>query len=98
MDLNLHDRFSKNTRMLNVMKIRPAGAGLFHADRQTYDEASCHFFAVLQTRVKNCLCSRIIWSHVLMHQEIHFTSAPTWGIDCFWTSLRHYIELLKVKA
>jgi hypothetical protein len=56
MDLNLRDRFSKNTRILNVVKIRPVGAELFHADgrtdRQTYDEASSHFFAVLQTRVK----------------------------------------------
>jgi hypothetical protein len=33
-----------------------------------------------------------------MHQEIRLTSAPSWGIDCFWTPLRHYIELLKVKA
>jgi hypothetical protein len=52
MDLNLHDRFAKNTRILNVMKIRPVGAELFHADRQTYDEASSHFFGILQTRVK----------------------------------------------
>jgi hypothetical protein len=52
MEMNLHDRYSKNTRILNVMKISPVGAELFHADRQTYDEASSHFLAILQTRVK----------------------------------------------
>jgi len=29
------DIFSKNTQMLYFMKIRPVGAELFHADRQT---------------------------------------------------------------
>jgi len=33
-------------------KTRPVGAELSHANRQTYDEASSHFFAILQTRVK----------------------------------------------
>ena len=29
------DRFSKNIRISNFMKIRPEGAALFHADGQT---------------------------------------------------------------
>ena len=29
------DRFSKNDQISNLMKIRPVGAELFHADRQT---------------------------------------------------------------
>ena len=29
------DIFSKNIQILNVMKIRPAGTELFHADRRT---------------------------------------------------------------
>jgi hypothetical protein len=33
--LNFFDTFSKNIQILNVMKIRPVGAELFHADRQT---------------------------------------------------------------
>ena len=80
------------------MKIRPVGAELSHADRQTYGEASSHFFAIFANARKNCFCSLIIWSYLLMQEDIHFTSAPSWGMDCFWTPLRHYIELLKVKA
>jgi hypothetical protein len=30
------DRFSKNAQISHLMKIRPVGAVLFHADRQTY--------------------------------------------------------------
>jgi hypothetical protein len=33
--LGIFDRFSKNTQILNSIKIRPVGAELFHADRQT---------------------------------------------------------------
>jgi hypothetical protein len=39
MKLDLLDRFSKNTQ--NVIKIRPVGANLIHADR--HDEASSRF-------------------------------------------------------
>jgi len=42
------------------MKIHPVGAELFLADgrmdRQTYDEANSHFFAILQTHLKNWKC------------------------------------------
>jgi hypothetical protein len=45
------DKFSKNNKIQNLMKIRPVGAELFHADgrtdRQTYtdrhDEANSRF-------------------------------------------------------
>jgi hypothetical protein len=43
------DRFLKNTRISNVMKIRPVGAELFHTDRRTdwqrdrHDEANSRF-------------------------------------------------------
>ena len=46
---NFIDRFSKNFPMSNFMKIRPVGAELFHADRQTdgqtgrHDEANSRF-------------------------------------------------------
>jgi len=39
---NCLDRFSKNPQISNVLKICPAGAELFHADRQ-YDEANSRF-------------------------------------------------------
>jgi hypothetical protein len=32
--LNFLDRFSKNTQTLNLIKIRPVGAELFHVDGQ----------------------------------------------------------------
>jgi hypothetical protein len=39
------DRFSKNAQMSNFLKIRPTGAELLHADRQTYrhEEANSRF-------------------------------------------------------
>ena len=48
-NLNSLERFSKNTQISNLMKVRPVGAELFHAekqaDRQTdrHDEADSHF-------------------------------------------------------
>ena len=57
-DLNFLDRFSKNNRKLNFMKIRPVGMALFSSgrqadrqiDRQTdrIDEASRRFSQVLK--------------------------------------------------
>jgi hypothetical protein len=35
MNLELRDRFSKNTQISNFMKMRPVGAELFHADGRT---------------------------------------------------------------
>jgi len=35
MKLELLDRFSKNTQISNLMKIRPIGAELFHTDGRT---------------------------------------------------------------
>jgi len=34
-NLNFFDKFSQNIQMSYFMKIRPVGAELFHADRQT---------------------------------------------------------------
>ena len=39
LDLNFLDRFSKNTQILNFMKIRSVEAELFHADRRTDRQA-----------------------------------------------------------
>jgi hypothetical protein len=40
--LNFLDRFSKNTQMSNLMKIRRVGAELFHADGQTDGQTDRH--------------------------------------------------------
>jgi hypothetical protein len=44
-NLNSLDRFSKKDQLSNSIKIRPVGAELFHADRQTDkdDEGSSRF-------------------------------------------------------
>jgi len=41
-NLNFLNRFSKNPHISNLMKIRPVGVELFHADRRTdrHDEAN----------------------------------------------------------
>ena len=36
------DRFSKKFQIINFMKIRPVGAELFHADRQTDRQTERH--------------------------------------------------------
>jgi hypothetical protein len=42
--LKFRNKFSKNTQMSNISKIRPVGAGLFHTDGRTdrHDEANSH--------------------------------------------------------
>ena len=44
----------KKTQIQDFVKIRPVGAEMFHADRQTErrDEAKSRFFAILRTSVK----------------------------------------------
>ena len=48
-NLNFLDRFSKKTQVSSLIKIRPVGVELFHADLETggwtdrYDEASSRF-------------------------------------------------------
>jgi len=65
MKLEFAGGFSKNTRILNLMKIRPEGADLFHEDGYTdrrkkgYAEASRSLFAILRTRLKRNNVSEI---------------------------------------
>jgi hypothetical protein len=51
-NLNYLDRCSKNTQISNLMKIRPVGAELFYADRQTDVTKLVVFFEILCTRLK----------------------------------------------
>ena len=46
----------KNTKILNIIKIRPARAELFHADGRTdsHDEANSRFSQVCERAQKNC--------------------------------------------
>ena len=49
-NLNFLDRFTRNTEISNLIKIRPKRAVLFHADRQTWQSLIFFFFAILRTR------------------------------------------------
>jgi len=44
--------FSKNTEMSNFLNVRPVGAELFYAHRQTDMTKLFVFFAILPTRIK----------------------------------------------
>ena len=50
------DAFSKNTQLPNLIKIRPIGAELFHADRRRdmRDGANSLFSKILRTRLQSC--------------------------------------------
>jgi len=52
--LNFLHGFSKNTQIPNLMKIRPVGAKLFHADRQTdrRDKSNSRFSQFWQLRLE----------------------------------------------
>ena len=52
-NFNFADRFSKNIQMSKAMKIRPVGAGLFHAARERERETNItKLFTILRTRLK----------------------------------------------
>jgi hypothetical protein len=62
MDLSLRDRFSKNTRILNVMIIQwEPICSMRRTD--TYNEASSHVFAILQTHVKTAYAA-LSYDHI----------------------------------
>jgi hypothetical protein len=46
------DRFSKNEQISNLMKIRPVGDELFHAEALTDIKKLLVAFAILRTRLK----------------------------------------------
>jgi hypothetical protein len=56
------DRFSKNTRISNFMKIRPMGTELFHADRRTnrHDKTNSRFSHLCEERLKYSLFQTLI--------------------------------------
>jgi hypothetical protein len=53
----IFDRFSRNTRILNLMKILPVGAELFHADGQTDMTKLIVAFRKIAKKPKNCKSS-----------------------------------------
>jgi hypothetical protein len=60
-NFNFPYKYSKNLQILNFVKIRPIGADLFHADRQTYrhDAAHIRFSQFVKARNKKKECSYI---------------------------------------
>jgi len=54
MKLEFVDRFSKNPRIPNLLKIRPVGTELLNADGQTdvHDEVTCRFSQFCEKRLK----------------------------------------------
>jgi len=56
------DRFSKNTRISNFMKMRPMGTELFHADGRTnrHDETNSRFSHLCEKRLKYSLFQTLI--------------------------------------
>jgi hypothetical protein len=53
MKLELSQQIFEKTQMSSLIKIRPVGAELSHADGQTdgHDEANSRVFAILRTRL-----------------------------------------------
>jgi hypothetical protein len=48
MEMKFLDTLSENTETSNLVKIRPVGAEMFHAYRQT-DKANSHNFLIFRT-------------------------------------------------
>ena len=82
--------FEKNSQTSNLMKIRPAGAKLFHADRRTdrHDEAN-------RRLLQFCECSWKLIPSTGCSQQPRVLSATAKYMAVFWTwSGSWYLALL----
>ena len=101
MKLVFHNRFSKNTKISNSMKIGPLGAELFHAVRQTDMTkliAAFHNFANMPNNVK-CRCGYFLYklyNVCIWHKndspshEVHKTCT----VMKVWCTLYNYLYYL----
>ena len=89
-------RFSRNTKIPNFMKIRPVGAELLHADRQTRRSEQSHF-AILRTRLKWTTQNTTIQTQTLNSLtdfSLHIRSTSFKGsVDTIITNLHPFFSL-----
>jgi hypothetical protein len=94
--MNVLDRFSKNTQILNFMKIRPVGAKSFHADQRTDETDICEVafynFTKVSKKRKDCDESKQKKSNKMQQCIKIYYSIFILSSTCFGRHTAHHQE------